>query len=388
MVDVWLGSYKLFVTQTRFVNGGTFDKANMDTKGKKIMKENPLSHANPSKGGAMDTVINTDDREDSYNVVGSGRSFLDSVLNRNKVDVISVDDNVEGFKHWRSVALVGKVIDFITLPSLKPMMRSQGWSSVGIKYVGGFSVMLVFTGMEEAKCFLGDRNLWSTWFACLSKWDDKYKEVERIAWLQIHRVPIQLAIDQVFDVVGSRFGKVVQSAKRSVDDNNFSYVYVGVLTKSCSRIVDCVDISWRGNLFNVWIDEDVGEWVPDCVEVFDDEEVLDDGNRSNGEEEGFQTVDVDLDRSTKELEMGEIRDNEVVEENAQVLMDGDVDVQDNIEPLTHTFAASNEESTVVRKKFCRRHFFKNRGESSGSHERPKKRQGDDNDPLGWIGLLG
>ncbi|MFS8022052.1 hypothetical protein Hanom_Chr16g01434901 [Helianthus anomalus] len=282
------------------------------------------------KGGTMDTVINTDDREDNYNVVGSGRSFLDSVLNRDKVDVISVDDNVEGFKHWRSVALVGKVIDFITLTSLKPMMKSQGWSSVGIKYVGGFS----------------------------------------------------LAIDHVFKVVGSQFDKVVQSAKMSVDDNNFSYAYVGVLTNSCSRNVDHVDISWRGNLFNVWIDEDVGEWVPDCVEVFDDEEVLDDGNRSNGEEEGFRTVDEDLDRSTEELVMGEIRDNEVKEENAQVLMDGDVDVQNNTEPLTNTFAASNEESTVVRKKFRRRHFFKNRGESSGSHERLKKRKTDDSDPFG------
>ncbi|KAM0009058.1 hypothetical protein Hdeb2414_s0007g00240941 [Helianthus debilis subsp. tardiflorus] len=282
MVDVWLGSYKFFVTQARFVNRVTFDKANMDPKGKKIMKENPSSHANPSKGVAMDTAINTDDQEDNYNIVGSGRSFFYSVLNRNKVDVISVDDNVEGFKQQRSVALVGKVIYFITLTSLKPMMRNQGWSSVGIKYVGGFSVMLVLTCMEEAECFLGDRNLWSTWFACLSKWDDKYKEVERIAWLQEHGVPIQLAIDQVFDVVGSRFGKVVWSAKMSVDDNNFSYVYISVLRKSCSRIVDHMDIMWRGNLFNVWIDEDVGEWVPDCVEVFDDEEVLDDGNRSNG----------------------------------------------------------------------------------------------------------
>ncbi|MFS8006721.1 hypothetical protein Hanom_Chr14g01252511 [Helianthus anomalus] len=163
--------------------------------------------------------------------------------------------------------------------------------------------------------------------------------------------------DQVFDVVGSRFGKVLQSAKMS----------------SCSRIVDRVDISWRGNLFHVWIDEDVGEWVPDCVEVFDDEEVLDDGNRSNGEEE---------------LEMGEIWDNEVVEENAHVLTDGDVDVQNNTEPLTNAFPTPNEESTVVRKKFRRRHFFKNRGESSGSHERPKKRQRDNNDPFGLDGIIG
>ncbi|MFS7904747.1 hypothetical protein Hanom_Chr01g00039661 [Helianthus anomalus] len=86
--------------------------------------------------------------------------------------------------------------------------------------------------------------------------------------------------------------------------------------------------------------------------------------------------------------MGEIRDNEVVEENARVLMDGDVDVQNNTEPLTNAFATSNEESTVVRKKFRRRHFFKNRGESSGSHERPKKRQRDDNDPYGLDGIIG
>ncbi|MFS7938320.1 hypothetical protein Hanom_Chr05g00438261 [Helianthus anomalus] len=63
-------------------------------------------------------------------------------------------------------------------------------------------------------------------------------------------------------------------------------------------------------------------------------------------------------------------------------MDGDVDVQNNKEPLTNTFSTSNEESTVVRKTFRRKHFFKNKGESNGSHERPKKRQRDDNDPFG------
>ncbi|KAJ0524867.1 hypothetical protein HanRHA438_Chr09g0383711 [Helianthus annuus] len=176
-----------------------------------------------------------------------GRSFLDSVLNRNRVGGWQCGR----FYQWHGLSLVGKVVDFNTLTSLRKLLRSPGWKLVAIN-------------------FLPDKNTWAVWFEGLKVWDGNFKEDERIAWLQVHGVPVQLALDRVLELVGSRFGKVVQPARMLVDDNNFSFIYIGVLTKSCSRLVDRVDIRWRGLIFNVWTDEDVGEWVPECVEDFDD----------------------------------------------------------------------------------------------------------------------
>ncbi|KAF5795977.1 putative RNA recognition motif domain, nucleotide-binding alpha-beta plait domain superfamily [Helianthus annuus] len=257
MVDVWVGSYKLFVALARFVDGDMIDKPKPDLRRKAIMKE-LASHANHIVEGEYESGANTMGRGDNSNQTRGGRSFLDSVLNRNKVDTILVDDNVEGFYQWHGMSLVGKVVDFNTLTSLKELLRSRGWNSVAIKYVGGFSVLLVFTCLEDAESFLSYKNMWSVWFEGLKVWDGNFKEEERIAWLKVYGVPVQLAVDQVLEMVGSRYGKVVQPARMSGDDNNFSFAFIGVLTKSCSRIVDRVDIRWRGFLFNVWTDEDVG----------------------------------------------------------------------------------------------------------------------------------
>ncbi|KAL9993793.1 putative RNA recognition motif domain, nucleotide-binding alpha-beta plait domain superfamily [Helianthus debilis subsp. tardiflorus] len=303
MADVWVGSYKLFVAAARFVDGNTIKRANDDKKGKAKMNTQGVK-AGECSGSAMhgeDVCNKTTD-------VGGGRSFLDSVLNRNKVDVIKVDDVVEGFSQWNGVALVGKVLDFNILSSLKKLLRNKGWVNVGIKYVGGFSVMLVFNDVEEVLKFYDDKSMWSMWFIDLCRWDDNNNGVEdRIAWLQIHGVPVQLALNEVFHVVGSTFGTVVRLPNMAVEDNNFSYAYVGVLCKYRSRIKDKVDINWRGRIFNVWIDEDVGDWVPDCVEDCNDDSVLE---KMDERVEVSNDVILDLDdyRQEDEVEAGEIRE--------------------------------------------------------------------------------
>ncbi|KAJ0752263.1 hypothetical protein HanPI659440_Chr09g0322331 [Helianthus annuus] len=206
MVDVWVGSYKLFVALARFMDGDSIDKSKSDLRGKAKMKEH-ASHANHIVEGEYDSGLNTIGRWDNSNPTRGGRSFLDLVLNWNRVDIITVDDNVEGFYQWHGLSLVGKVVDFNTLTSLRKLLRSRGWKLVAIKYVDGFSVLLVFTCLEDAESFLSDKNTWSVWFEGLKVWDGNFKEDERIAWLQVHGVPVQLALDQVLELVGSRFGK-------------------------------------------------------------------------------------------------------------------------------------------------------------------------------------
>ncbi|KAJ0600784.1 hypothetical protein HanIR_Chr03g0121051 [Helianthus annuus] len=366
MGDVWIGTYKLFVAVARFADGNVIDRPMENRKGKaKIANNN--AHANPNVGGAIDRLDSQVNRGGSIPDVGGGRSFLDSVLNMNKVDVIKIDDNVEGFVQWHGVALVGKVVDFLTLTSLKKELRSNGWTLVSIK---------------RSDRFLGDKNMWARWFEGFNRWDGNTKGVEeRLAWLQVHGVPVQLALDQVFSLVGGRYGKVVRAESMSVNDKDFSYTYIGVLCKTRSRIADRVDINWRGVTYNVWIDEDVGEWVPDCVEDFEDdndsfEQVVDrDVNMTcNYEEERVEPV-------SNEFEVGEIRDEEVV--TKEVHNDGDCD---GTSKETNGEASNSAQSGV--RSGNRKKFRKKRGESGGSQERPKKRFREDNDMFGLDKLIG
>ncbi|KAF5819567.1 putative RNA recognition motif domain, nucleotide-binding alpha-beta plait domain superfamily [Helianthus annuus] len=368
--DVWLGSFKLFITIARFVDGKKVSRPDSVQK-EKTDAMNNVRHANPSSGGS-------DGGGSMHATVGNGRSFVDSLLNRNKVDVINIDDSVERFSHWSGCALRGRVVDLNTLTSLNQLLKKKGWKSLDIKYLGGFSVALVFYDSGDAESFLKDTRSWSGWFEVLHPWDDGgYVEEGRIAWLQVHGVPAQLAMDQVFDVIANRYGKVVQSASISGDINNLSYALIGVLSKVCKRIVDRVDVNWRGHMFNVWVDEDVGEWVPECIVELEEDEC------SLQQHDETQAVDLNVEREEGELPQFEVlvNDHVEVEDNGQCNS-----THDTVEGVDGSEGLSGTQSCLSkgRKKFRRKSLFKNRNEGSGSLERPKKRPREITICSGWI----
>ncbi|KAJ0699565.1 putative RNA recognition motif domain, nucleotide-binding alpha-beta plait domain superfamily [Helianthus annuus] len=316
LADLCLGSYKLFVALARFVDGDKIAIPKDDNVRKGKEKEF-VSHANHNVGGSHQGrdfngggMVNVDG--------GGGRTFLDSLLNRNKIDVIQIDENVEGFVQWYDFAVTGKI----------------GWEAED----GGREDSLV----------------------------------------EVHGISVPLALDQVFDMAGSRYGEVVKPARMSIEDCNFSYAYIGVLCKSRCRIVDRVDIPWRGEVFNVWIDEDMGEWVPDCVEQF--HYVYEEMDRGSEEE---QNVELNFENANgDDVELGEIRGDEG-SENVYKSNNG---VDFFVAGRTKSSAMVG--TSVARRKFRRRSLFKNRGDASGSQERPKKRQRDGNDIFGLDKLIG
>ncbi|KAF5778685.1 hypothetical protein HanXRQr2_Chr12g0550391 [Helianthus annuus] len=236
-------------------------------------------------------------------------------------------------------------------------------------------------------------------FGSLRRWNrDQKLEDERIAWLQVHGVPIHLALDQVFDVIGSRHGKVVQPASMTEEDCNFSYAYIGVICKSHARIRDRVVLNWRGASFEVWIDEDVGEWVPESIEDVDlevdsmekEDTVRDDDCRTEAENQHDVSGDCPVDEVSANLEMGEIHGDDIPSQNT------DTASVDHIKKLAGNSNLFNKDqsnisgSTSVRKKFRRRSSIKKIDESNRPHERPKIRPREDSDPFGldkFIGIL-
>ncbi|KAM0024120.1 putative RNA recognition motif domain, nucleotide-binding alpha-beta plait domain superfamily [Helianthus debilis subsp. tardiflorus] len=260
MSDVWIGSYKLFITVARFVDGMKVQQPAAIDHVRKEKAVNIQDHANYNVENHEGGGVNSSVRGLHDPATGNGRCFLDSVLNRNKVDVIRVDDVVERFSHYKGIALVGRVVDFNILCTLNVLIHKLGCYSVDLKYLGGFTMALVFKDSGMADKFLADDSNWSAWFETLVRWDGKVVKVEeRLAWLKVYGVTAQLALDQVFDLIGCIYGKVIKSACLSNDDHNFSYALIGVMSKVRKRIVDWVDIAWRELTFNVWVDEDVGE---------------------------------------------------------------------------------------------------------------------------------
>ncbi|MFS7966553.1 hypothetical protein Hanom_Chr09g00775071 [Helianthus anomalus] len=208
----------------------------------------------------------------------------------------------------------------------------------------------------------------------------KKLENEMITWLQVHGVLVQLALDPVFDVIGSLYGTVVQPDNMTEEDSNSSYAYIV--------------LNWRGGAYQVWIDEDVGEWVPESIEEIE-------GDVDSFEKED-NTCDVDMrpelenplavvgecsvDELNPELEVGEIQGENSSKKTATRNNDSSNNTAENSIFFNIT-SNLNSGSNLVQKKFRRKSGSKTLGDSIGPQDRPKKRPKEDSDPLGWTKLL-
>ncbi|KAJ0593938.1 hypothetical protein HanHA300_Chr03g0103021 [Helianthus annuus] len=89
---------------------------------------------------------------------------------------------------------------------------------------------------------------------------------EMIAWLQVHGVPLHLWCEEVFSEICGRFGVVAKQPQVLEDDGDFSMVCVGVLVGEGKRILEEVTLNWQDKRYQVWVSEDLGDWIPDCLD--------------------------------------------------------------------------------------------------------------------------
>ncbi|KAJ0735640.1 hypothetical protein HanPI659440_Chr11g0434371 [Helianthus annuus] len=183
---------------------------------------------------------------------------------------IVVDPGVQAFSEWYDYALVGCVIDFSTLTKLRRILKLISPYKIDVKYVGGFHVILLFGNNFEKQRFFESKKEWAEVFCQLQDWKGQDCQVERIIWLKLHGVPIMLSNVQVFDAIAGRFGDVIQSAQFTENNTDLSFAVCGVLCKSVERIQQTVALRWKDKVFHVRVEEEAGDWIPDCLVELDE----------------------------------------------------------------------------------------------------------------------
>ncbi|KAM0062670.1 hypothetical protein Hdeb2414_s0003g00082501 [Helianthus debilis subsp. tardiflorus] len=347
MCDFWMGSYKLFIVIARFVDGEKVNAKKQEPKKKNVEKQ-PIV-GNPVGDKKVGNV-----------------SFCDVVSNKKHVlEVLSIkiDSNVSGFVHWYGHALVDRVKDFKILTSLRGLMKEFGYQCVVIKYLGAFRVLLVFDDIELLNYFKDTEEAWKEWFVHLVLWEGQSFEYECVAWLKIHGVPVHLSINPMFNVIGSKFGKVIQEAQIDDEVGDLSYACIGVLCNS-SRWNARLDLSWNDFVYKVWVEEETGEWIPDCLTMFDDESSSSEDGQSEMECDRNEDAGGLLKRSSEdesnkdddnvglEAKIGEgSGHDQVIEENILVGQNGS---------NGSTFGINSGEPSCDEGRIARRKTFKKR----------------------------
>ncbi|MFS7986459.1 hypothetical protein Hanom_Chr11g01010611 [Helianthus anomalus] len=201
--------------------------------------------------------------------VSSARSYVGTVagehLNQVKSKEVVVSEFVNAFNMFHDKATVGRVKDLWTLRKLNVLMNEAEFRGPNIKYLGDLNVLIVFKSALEADFFRANAPGFG-WFHNLELWKGQAIAFERLAWLNIHGVPLHFSVNEVFDSIGRCFGKVIHASRLNSDDKNLTFDCVGVLTGSVKRIEEEVVISKEGKRYRAWVEEEREDWVPDSVE--------------------------------------------------------------------------------------------------------------------------
>ncbi|KAJ0674308.1 hypothetical protein HanPSC8_Chr12g0512761 [Helianthus annuus] len=194
---------------------------------------------------------------------------------------IVVPDRTAAFNNLVGVAVVGRTVDLETLVDFDRLLLIAKISVANVQYLGGLSLLITFHDKESANQFLEGKEIWGPWFSRLDPWSGQTLPLERVVWLKLCGIPLHLLDADVMSMIGDAFGKIVHVPKLFEEDQDLSVVKVGVLVGSAVRISNEVTLMWRSRSFRIWVEEDLEEWVPDCLCRDDGSELQVDPSRNS-----------------------------------------------------------------------------------------------------------
>lgn len=106
------------------------------------------------------------------------------------------------------------------------------------------------------------------WFEKVSLWDGLPHNFNRLAWLSVRGVPVQLWDSQIMDQICKKYGRVLISADISAWDNDMSRTKCCVLTTVGHRIEERIELIWGSGSSPVWVSEIICDWSPDLSPGF------------------------------------------------------------------------------------------------------------------------
>ncbi|KAM0041066.1 hypothetical protein Hdeb2414_s0011g00361891 [Helianthus debilis subsp. tardiflorus] len=180
---------------------------------------------------------------------------------------IQVNPDMSSLASRHSKSILARTRDFNSLISIKQLLESAGIRDVSIQYVGGFNLLLAFGNELDAKNFLSSNQVWNEWFSHADPWIGQALAFERVAWLRVLGIPLHLFCNEVVLYVCSRYGTVAKPPQILDDDCDLSMVSVGVLVGEGKRISEEVVLRWQDKKYRVWVSENLGDWLPDCLDV-------------------------------------------------------------------------------------------------------------------------
>ncbi|PWA81363.1 RNA-directed DNA polymerase, eukaryota [Artemisia annua] len=116
-------------------------------------------------------------------------------------------------------SLVGELFTIETLPNLHTICTENGLPDIRVKYLGGFSVLIILNQHITADTFLSNTSIVNC-FKTLNLWNNKFYLKDRLTWLAIEGLPPQAWHEAAFTRIAKDWGEIVFPEKCDDSNNN------------------------------------------------------------------------------------------------------------------------------------------------------------------------
>lgn len=140
----------------------------------------------------------------------------------------------------------------------------------------------------SSKVFIEDKSSWSDWFKWLIPGEKHNTHFERLAWMKIIGLPLELWDESTFSTIVSRFGRVTHPFDNISTRRDYFMGKVGIITTSKRWINEKVTVSAGGTIFRVGVVEYTDDWSPFTPMPFDKTV------ESDEEDDKYETDDEDV----------------------------------------------------------------------------------------------
>ncbi|KAJ0509919.1 hypothetical protein HanIR_Chr11g0534611 [Helianthus annuus] len=109
---------------------------------------------------------------------------------------------------------------------------------------------------REALHFINQEGiLWKQLFSSATLWEGQEMRCERLVWIRITGVPLQLRDENFYNTIAELYGKIVVKSEFSWSTSKNHESVCAVVTESGKRIEEAVQVDWEERSYQIWVSE-------------------------------------------------------------------------------------------------------------------------------------
>ncbi|GJX74031.1 RNA-directed DNA polymerase, eukaryota [Tanacetum coccineum] len=243
---IWIGRFHLYANPVRF-----------ERSKKPVSPTQKDMHAAPSNSTGFRQPKAQNHAGSYANVVNGYASVAATGPSISSASALVLDDSCVVDRDLSKHAM-GKVKDVNSIPNLRTLLMDEGFSDVKLMYLGGMWVMFEFDKVDTKVNMMQHTGV-KSWFHVIQDAAHDFVSDERIVWVDIEGIPLNVWSRETFMRIGKKWGETLDIEDNV--DSSFGRKRLCIKTKQPISILESFKIIFKGKVIMVRAKE-LSTWTP------------------------------------------------------------------------------------------------------------------------------